>query len=107
MMASLGLHDRWVLIERTQTLLQLAGEAIVQALEFRLPGLTEVEVGKQPPAGDRGGADQRVLDLAEPTHETSDGRPRNAIGQEKIKVLLLCKARNQALDCHESVRWTG
>ena len=52
-------------------------------------------------------ADQRVLDLAEPAHEARQRRPRDAVGQQEVEVLLLGQGGDQAPDCHDSVRWTG
>ena len=94
-------HDLRVGIGRAQARLELAGEAVVQALEFGLFGLGQIEIGKQPPAGDRGVADHRILDLAEPAHEPGQRRPRNAVGQQEVEVLLLGQGGDQALDCHE------
>jgi len=82
-------HDRRVRIGRTRAGLKLARETVMQAFERRLARLRQVEIGKQPPAGDRQVADQGVLDLAEPPHEPGQRRPRDAIGQEKVKIFLL------------------
>jgi hypothetical protein len=100
-------HDRWVGIGRPQPGAQLAGKAIVQALEAGLARLGEVEIGKQPPACNREIADLRLFDLAEPTHEPGQRRPRDAIGQEEVQVFLLRQGGDQASDCHESVSGTG
>ena len=94
-------------IGRPQARAELARKAIVQAFELGLFGLRQIEVGKQPPAGDREIPHQRVLDLAEPAHEAGQRRPRDPVGQQEIEVLLLGKAGDQASDCHESVSWIG
>ena len=99
-------HDRWVGINGPETRSKLARKAIVQALEFGLFRLRQIEVGKQPPAGDREVPHQRVLDLAEPTHESGDGSARNAVGQQEIQVFLLGPGGYEAFDCHESVNGT-
>jgi hypothetical protein len=79
----------------------------VQAPELGLFRLRQVEVGKQPPAGDRGIAHKGVLDLAEPAHEARQRRPRDAVGQQEIEVFLLGQGGDHPPDCHQSVRWIG
>jgi hypothetical protein len=96
-------HDLRIRVERAQAGPQFADKAIVQAGEIRLACFTEIELRKQPPASDREFAHQRVLDLAEPAHETRQSRPRDAVGQQEVQVFLLGQAGDQAPNCHESV----
>ena len=96
-------HDRRIGIRRTQAGLELARKTIMQALEVGLARLGKIEIGKQPPAGDREIADQGLLDLAEPAHEPGQGRPRDTIGQQEVQVFLLGQSGDQASNCHESV----
>ena len=96
-------HDRRIGIGRTQAGLELARKTIMQALEVGLARLGKIEIGKQPPAGDREIADQGLLDLAEPAHEPGQGRPRDTIGQQEVQVFLLGQSGDQASNCHESV----
>jgi hypothetical protein len=96
-------HYRRIRVGRTQARAQLAGKAIMQALEAGFLGLRQVEIGEHPPTGNRQIPDQGLLDLAEPADEPGYRRPRNPVGQQEIKVLLLGQARDQALYCHESV----
>ena len=100
-------HDGGIGIGRAQAGTEFARKTIVQALEFGLLGLRQIEIGKQPPARDRGIAHKRVLDLAEPAHEARQRRPRDAVGQQEIQVLLLCEAGDQAPYCHQSVSRIG
>ena len=100
-------QDRRVGVGWPQAGLELARKAVVQAFETHLARFGEIEIGKQPPAGDREIADKGLFDLAEPAHEPCQRRPRNAVGQEKIQVFLLRQDRDEAFDCHESVSWIG
>ena len=61
----------------------------MQALESRLLGFAEVEVGEQAPQEDAGRAQPRLLDPAQPAHELRQPAPRNAVGQQEIDVFLL------------------
>jgi hypothetical protein len=79
----------------------------VQALEARLARFGKIEIGEQPPAGDRQIADHGLLDLAEPSHEPGERRSRDAVGQQKIQVLLLGEDRDEISNCHESVSSPG
>ena len=99
--------DGWIGIGRAQAGTEFARKTIVQAFEFGLLGLRQIEIGKQPPAGDRQIPHQRVLDLAEPAHESGDGRPGNPVGQQEVNILLLGEGGDQAFDCHESVSRSG
>ena len=76
-------------------------------LNSRLFGFRQIEVGKQPPAENREVPDKRVLDLAEPAHETGQRRARHAVGQEEVEVFLLGQGSDQASHCHEFVSWSG
>jgi hypothetical protein len=100
-------HDGWIGIGRAQAGPQFARKTIVQAFEFGLFGFRQIEIGKQPPARDRGIADKGVLDLAEPAHEARHRRPRDAVGQQEIQILLLRETGDQAPDCHQSVSRIG
>ncbi len=90
-------------IERPQAGAQLPGETVVQAGEAGFPGLAEIEVRKQPPAGDRQVADPGMFDLAEPAHEVGQRRARDAVGQQEVDVLLLGQGGDKAAHCHDSV----
>ncbi len=100
-------HNIGVGIEGAQARLQLPREAIVKALELGLFGLGQIEIREQPPTGDRKIPHDRVLDLAEPAHESGDGRPGNPVGQQEVNILLLGEGGDQAFDCHESVSRSG
>src|SRR5262249_50366616 len=63
-------EDAGIRIDGPRALLQLADEAVVEAREPRLPRLAQVQLPiEEPECADRGGADERVLNLAEPSHE--------------------------------------
>ena len=99
--ASHGLtSDGGIGIDRPGAVLQLAGEAVVQARELGLLRLAQVEVGEQPPEPDRQVAHERLLDLAEPAHEPGRQPPRNAVGQQEIEVFLLEDLAISDADCH-------
>ncbi len=79
MMASRGARPRPAGRDRTgrKPVSKFARKAVVQALELGLFGFRQIEVGEQPPAGDRQVPDIRILDLAEPAHEAGQRRPRD------------------------------
>ena len=67
--------------------------------------LAQVEIGEQPPHADRQVAHQRLLDLAEPAHESRQQAARNAVGEQEIDVLLLrVHSQNRDADRHGAVR---
>ena len=96
-----------VVVDRTRAVLELADEAIVQACEFGLFRLAEIEVREQPPDRDRDIADQRLLDAAEPADELSRQPPRNAVGEQEINVLLLENSKDLSPHCHGTVKTPG
>ena len=100
-------HDRRIGIGRPQAGTKLAGETVVHALEFALPGFRKVELGEQPPACDRQVAHERIFDLAEPAHEAGQRGARDTIGQEEIEIFLLCEGGDESFHCHEFVSRTG
>ena len=86
--AGAGQHFR-VGVDGPRAVLELAREAIAQALEARLLRLAEIEIREQAPHPDARGADQRVLDAAQPAHEQGEAAPRDAVGQQEVQPLLL------------------
>ncbi len=100
-------HDVRIELRRPQPRAEFPREAIMHTREAGLAGLAEVEIGEQPPAGDRQIPYQRVFDSAEPAHEARQRRPRDPVGQQEVEVLLLGQTGDQASNCHEPVSWTG
>jgi hypothetical protein len=93
-----------IVLDRPGTVLELAGKAVVHALEAPFARLAEVKVGEQPPGRDRQLAHERLLDLAEPAHEPRHQTARNSVGEQEVDVLLLAHFGNCGPDCHETVR---
>jgi hypothetical protein len=55
----------------------------------------QVQIGKKLPDTERHVAHKRLLDLTEPAHEPGRQPAGNAIGQQKIEILLLSQSRDQ------------
>src|SRR5262249_32005026 len=90
-------------IDRSRAIFQFAREAVVEALEVVVACLAEIEIGKQSPQRDRGAANNRVLDLAEPPHEAGRQPARNAIREQEVDVFLEKQAAEGRSYCHETV----
>ena len=65
--------------------------------------LAQVQIGEQPPQGDAAAAHPGMFDAAPPAHEARQQPPRNAVGEQKIDVLLLNQPRDQGSRGHLSV----
>ena len=96
-------HNIRPAIDRARAILQLAGEAFVHAAEMRLFRLAQIEIGKQPPQPDGQIAHQRLFDPAEPADELRGQPARNAVGEEKVDVLLLQNMQQLRADRHGTV----
>ena len=90
-------------IDWTHAVPQFAGKALVHALEARFLRFAQVEIGEQPPQGYTNAADQRLLDAAQPPHELRQQPAWNAVGEQKVDVLLLNNAGDQGFCSHLSV----
>ena len=95
--------DLRIAVDRPRAVPELAREAIVQARKLRLPRVREIDVAKQPPQRDREIAHERLLDLAEPAHETREQAARDTVGQKKVDVLLQKHFCQSGAHCHETV----
>ena len=91
-------------VDRADAILEFADETIVQAIELLFLGLAEIEIGKQPPSGDRKIADKGLFDPAEPADELRRQPARNAVGQQEIDVFVLENLKNLSLDRHAPVK---
>ena len=68
--------------------LQFAHEAVVQAVERRFLRLVQAQVvDEQLPRSDREAAHQRILDLAEPSHEAGCRLSRDSVREQEVKPL--------------------
>ena len=81
-------HGAWVGVNRAGTGLELANEAVVQAVELLLFRLGQIQVSKRLPGGDGQVAHQRVGALAEPAHKAGEGQAGYPVGQQEIEVFL-------------------
>ena len=81
--------DARVHVDRSGAVLQRAGEAIVQAAKAGLLRIAQVEIGEELPDEHRDIAHQRLLDPAEPAHESGQGASGDTIGQQEVQFLLL------------------
>ena len=81
-------------------------EAVVQAREALLLRVAEVEVGEQPPDGNRQPRQQRAADLAEAPHRACERDARDAVGEQEVQVLLLEEAAQRA-GFHDGVKHLG
>ena len=84
----------WGRIDVARSSLQLAREALVQALELACPRFTQIELREDAPYGDAEIAYQRLLEPAQPAGEQRQPAPWEAIGQQEIQVLLLRQPRD-------------
>ena len=87
-------QDFGIRIERPRAVAQLANEAIVQAAEFRLASVGQVDVAEQPPDDDREVAHQRLLDAAEPAHEPRREAPWQPVGEQEVEPLMRARPRD-------------
>ena len=90
-------------IDRPRAVLELAGEAVAQALEAVELCIAQVEIREQPPQRDAGGAQPRIFDAAQPAHEPGEPATRDAVGQQEIEFLLLGNSDDQRTCGHLSV----
>jgi hypothetical protein len=60
----------------------------MQAGEFLLLGLGQIQIGEPAPHGNGPLHDQRVAQLAPPAHEARQADTGNAVGHQKVKVFL-------------------
>jgi hypothetical protein len=77
-----------IAVDGPRTGKQLAGEAVVQAVEALLLRFAEIEVSEHSPDGDGEATNPGIANLAEATHQTGECLPRHAIREEEIEVLL-------------------
>jgi hypothetical protein len=82
-------EDRWIHVDRPRPVFQLPGETVMHAAETRLPGIAEIEIGKKPPDPDRHISDVFLLDLAEPSDQSSDQPPRDPVSKQEVQILLM------------------
>src|SRR5262249_11863943 len=81
-------HDARVGVDGTRAVLQLADEAVVQAVEALLLRVGEVEVGREEaPGREREVAHPADLDRAEPTHELRRPSARQTVRQQEVEVV--------------------
>jgi len=80
-------QQRRVAIDRARPILEFTREAVVNAVKTGFLGVPEIQVAEHSPYAQRDVADQWLLHLTEPTHEAREEPTRDAIGQQKIKVL--------------------
>ncbi len=90
-------------IHRAGAFLQFAREAVVQAAERGPARVRQVEVREQLPRGDRRIAHERLFDLAEPSHETRQGRPGNAVGQREVEWFVPHQRLDECAEIHGAV----
>ena len=76
----------------------------MHAAEFRAPRLPQIEIGEEAPEADGDVPHQRLLDLAEPAHETRQQLARNAVGQQEIDVFLRNDLKERVFHCHGTVK---
>jgi hypothetical protein len=62
--------------------------------------LFQIQVREKLPYGDRQIANQRLLNLAEPSHELCEPYSWQAIGQQEIKIFLRQNFLNQLAKAH-------
>ena len=91
-------------IDRAHARLELANEAVVQAVERRLGRLVEIGIGEQAPEPDRKIAHQRLADLADPADELRRQAARNAIRQQEVELFLLAEAGQYGSSGHGTRR---
>jgi hypothetical protein len=61
----------------------------MQAAELALLRVAQVQVGEQAPHRDRQIPHPGLLDAAEPAHQAGELDARDAVGQQKVEVLVL------------------
>jgi hypothetical protein len=83
--AQQGLRVR---VQRPRAGLERAREAGLQAVEVLCLGLRQVEVGEQPPDGDRQPGQPRAADAADAAHQARQCLTRHAVGEQEVQVLL-------------------
>ena len=93
-----------VRVDRPGARLELAREAIVQTREALFLGLVQLEIRKRAPNAYREIPHERLLDLAEPAHESRQQPPRDAIRQQEVKVLLAEYRHEHRANRHAAVK---
>src|SRR5215471_17208933 len=71
-------------IDRARAWPELANEAVVNAAKLLFLGLFQLQIGERSPESERHVAHERLLDLAEPTHEARQGPAREEVRDEKV-----------------------
>ena len=64
----------------------------MQAAEFLLFRVAQVQLGKQAPDPDRKTCEQRALDVAEPAHAAREEDSGHPVGEQEVNVFLKKKA---------------
>ena len=89
-----------VFVDRASPWAQLANKAVVQAVKALLFGLGQIQIGKLPPYPNGRLGQQRMAQLAEPTHEMRQCHAGNAVGKQKVQVLVGDQVLNMLSNSH-------
>ena len=77
-------------IDGSDAVLELAGEAVVEAAELTLARFVQLRIaGEELPRRNRQIPNERLLDLGQPAHQAGQRATRNPVRQQKVDVLLL------------------
>ena len=61
----------------------------MHAAKLPLARFRQVEIGEETPDADGESRDQRMLNFAEPAHESGEEGTRHAIGQQEVEIFLI------------------
>ncbi len=75
----------------------------MQTPEVSPLGLAQVELGEQAPDRQTAVAYEGLLELAEPPQEQRQPAPGDAVGEQKIEVLVLHESRDYRAQLHDAV----
>jgi hypothetical protein len=89
-----------ILVNGANPWAQLANKAVVQAVKALLFGLGQIQIGKLPPYPNGRFGQQRMAQLAEPTHEMRQCHAGNAVGEQKVQVLVGDQVLNMLANSH-------
>jgi len=81
-------HHGLVPIDRACAIFEFSRKAVVHAGKAGLLGFTQIEIGKKLPNPNRCIPHPRLLDFAEPAHKPSQGLPWQAVGEQKVQILV-------------------